>query len=316
MNSAQPTGFAPSVASQPAMSQPQASQASVAQPQAPQIPAYQAPAPVAQPSAPQANPWQQAFQALSASLNTSNPSQAQVSPSAYQTTPTPQAATQPSWAGTAPQAAPTYSPQPSTQAYSASEVQTLVNQALAQGQAQAGDQYLSGISDASLEVLEHFGAEAPALLNQYACAVEDALIEQVQRGNSMNHMLESVAEERTATNIMLTDPDVLADYVNEFFGPNGPYPTETAEETHQREQLEARAQFEAEIEAQEQNAAVPARFQRPRMEMPTPGRQAAQAQDFWGNFSEMMDASPENAWRYLSQAPQGALQAKALVQDY
>ena len=42
------------------------------------------------------------------------------------------------------------------------------------------DAYLSQISDASLEVLEHFGAEAPVLLNQYACAVEDALIEQVQ----------------------------------------------------------------------------------------------------------------------------------------
>ena len=37
------------------------------------------------------------------------------------------------------------------------------------------DAYLSQISDASLEVLEHFGAEAPVLLNQYACAVEDAL---------------------------------------------------------------------------------------------------------------------------------------------
>ena len=32
-------------------------------------------------------------------------------------------------------------------------------------------------------------------------------------------------------NIMLTNPDVLADYVNDFFGPEGPYPTETPEET-------------------------------------------------------------------------------------
>ena len=83
---------------------------------------------------------------------------------------------------------------------------------------------------------------------------------------------------------------------------------------HQREQYEARAQFEAEIEAQEQGR-VPQQFQRPQMDMPTPGRQAAQSQDFWGSFSEMMDSSPENAWKYLSQAPQGALQAKALVQD-
>ena len=66
------------------MSQPQASPASMAQAVAPQMPAYQAPAQAAQASAPQGNPWQQAFQALSASLNTSSPSQAQVSPSAYQ----------------------------------------------------------------------------------------------------------------------------------------------------------------------------------------------------------------------------------------
>ena len=280
----------------------------------PQMPAYQAPAQAAQPSAPAGNPWQQAFQALSASLNTSSPSQAQVSPSAYQATPTPQAATQPSWGSMAPSAAPTYSPQPSTQSYSESEVSQLVQQAAQQGAAQAQDGYLSGISDASLEVLEHFGAEAPALLNQYACAVEDALIEQVQRGNSMSHMLDAAGEERAAMNVMLTDPDVLADYVNDFFGPEGPYPTETPEETATREQHEARAQFEAEIEAQEQGR-VPQQFQRPVQEMPTPGRQQAQAQDFWGSFSEMMDSSPENAWRYLSQAPQGALQAKALVQD-
>jgi len=315
ISSATPTGYAQAAAPQSGMSQAPVSQASMAQPVVPQMPAYQAPAPAAQASAPQGNPWQTAFQALSASLNTSNQSQAQVSPSAYQATPTPQAATQPSWASmAAPQAAPTYSPQVSTQGYSESEVSQLVQQAAAHGQAQASDAYLSGISDASLEVLEHFGAEAPALLNQYACAVEDALIEQVQRGNSMVHTLEAAAEERGAMNLMLTNPDVLADYVNDFFGPNGPYPTETPDETAAREQYEARAQFEAEIEAQEMGR-VPQQFQRPVQEMPTPGRSASQAQDFWGSFSEMMDSSPENAWKYLSQAPQGALQAKALVQD-
>ena len=44
-------------------------------------------------------------------------------------------------------------------------------------------------------------------------------------------MLEGAAEERAAMNMIMTDPDVLADYVNGFFGPEGPYPTETAEET-------------------------------------------------------------------------------------
>ena len=315
-SSATPMSADPGLASQSVMSQPQTSQAY--QTQVPtqgqqfQVPTYQ-PAAAQQASAPQGNPWQEAFQALSASLNTSSPSQAQVPYSAYQT-PTPQASQPASWASTpqamsVPTAQPTYSPQVSTQAYSTA-------QAPMQGQTQeaVSDAYLSQISDASLEVLEHFGAEAPALLNQYACAVEDALIEQVQRGNSMIHTLEAAAEERGAMNIMLTDPDVLADYVNDFFGPQGPYPTETPEETYQREQIEARAQFEAEIEAQEMGR-VPQQFQRPVQNMPTPGRSASQAQDFWGSFSEMMDSSPENAWKYLSQAPQGALQAKALVQD-
>ncbi len=152
------------------------------------------------------------------------------------------------------------------------------------------------------------------LLNQYACAVEDALIEQVQRGQSQSLMLEAAGEERAAMNLMLTDPDVLADYVNDFYGPEGPYPTPTAEEAAYMENEAARAQFEQEILAQQMNN-VPQNFQRPEMEMPTPGRQVNQANDFWGGFGQMMDNNPENAWKYLAQAPQGALQAKMLVQE-
>ena len=316
VNSAMPTSVAPQSAAPSGMSQPQAFQAS---------PQGQAPvAPVAQASAPAqaGNPWQEAFQALSASLNTSSPSQAQVPYSAYQT-PTPQAATQASWSS-APQIqqqtqysqAQTYSPQASTQAYSANEVQALLSQQASQLQsaAPASDAYLSQISDDSLEVLEHFGAEAPTLLNTYACAVEDALIEQVQRGQSMSLMLEAAGEERAAMNLMLTDPDVLADYVNDFYGVNGPYPTPTESEAREIAQYQARQQFEAEIQAQEQNN-VPQSFQRPEMDMPTPGRQVNAANDFWGGFAQMMDQNPENAWQYLSQAPQGALSTKMLVQD-
>ena len=312
-SSAMPTSAAPAAVSQPAMSQSPTSQAyQVQAPQGQQLPAYQA-APAQQASAPQGNPWQEAFQALSASLNTASPSQTLAAPSAYQT-PTPQVSQQASWASTpqqqwAPQAQPTYSPQASTPAYS-------TEQAPMQGQSQqaVSDGYLSQISDQSLEVLEHFGAEAPVLLNQYACAVEDALIEQVQTVQSQSLMLEAAGEERAAMNLMLTDPDVLADYVNDFYGPNGPYPTETPQETAERQQYEARAQFEAEIQAQQQNS-VPQNFQRPEMEMPTPGRQANPANDFWGGFGQIMDSNPEDAWKFLAQAPQGALQTKMLVQE-
>ena len=308
-----PMSADPGLASQPGMSQPQISQGYQAQAQVPgqfQVPTYQ-PAAAQQASAPQGNPWQEAFQALSASLNTSSPSQTQVPSSAY-LTPTPQASPQANWASPqttyAPSANQTYSPQVSTPSYTA--------QAPMQGQSQeaVSDAYLSQISDASLEVLEHFGAEAPVLLNQYACAVEDALIEQVQAVQSQSLMLEAAGEERAAMNLMLTDPDVLADYVNDFYGPEGPYPTETDAEAYQRQQYEARAQFEQEIIAQEQGQ-IPQNFQRPEMAMPTPGRQVNQANDFWGGFGQMMDNNPENAWKYLAQAPQGALQAKMLVQE-
>jgi hypothetical protein len=285
----------------------------------------QAPVPQASAAAPSAgNPWQEAFQALSASLNTPNLSQA---PAAYsqQVTPTPQVSTQAAWASQANVAPQTYAHQASTPAYSAQVqapqqyLQQAMNQQLAASQPVgsdvARDSYLSQISDVSLEVLEHFGAEAPALLNQYACAVEDALIEQVQRGNSLNTMLDAAGEERAAMNLMLTDPDILADYVNDFYGPEGPYPTMTPEEQAAYDQEAARAQFEAEIAAQQQNQ-VPPNFQRPQMDMPARGAVAQNpAQAFWGDFSQLMDQNPEAAWQYLAQAPQGALQTKMLIQD-
>ena len=36
--------------------------------------------------------------------------------------------------------------------------------------------------------------------------------------------------------------------------------------------------------------------------------------DFWGNGNNIMDNFPEDAWRFLSQAP-GPFQSKMLVQD-
>ena len=314
--SVMPTSVAQPSAAQFASSPNQASPALNLEPMMAAQAQYQAPT-YQQAVAPQGsagNPWQQAFQALSASLNTSNPYQTQAPSSAYQTTPTPQQAQAASWGSTAYTAAPTYNPQASTPAYSESQVEQLVDQALQHGASQAEDAYLSQVSDASLEVLEHFGAEAPALLNQYACAVEDALIEQVERTQAQNLMLEAAGEERAAMNLMLTDPDVLADYVNDFYGPEGPYPTLTPEEQAQVNEMEARAQFEAEIQQQEQRA-VPQNFQRPNMEMPVPGRAEQAAANFWGGLSQIMDNNPEDAWKYLAQSDPAALQTKVLVQD-
>ena len=63
------------------------------------------------------------------------------------------------------------------------------------------DSFLSQISDESLAVLEEYGAEAPAVLHK----------------------------RYTAMRKLMTDPDLLADYVCDFYGPNGPYPTDAPE---------------------------------------------------------------------------------------
>ena len=318
--SAMPTNFAPPVAPQFASSPAQTSPALnlgpmlAAQPTAQYQAATYQQAGLPQASAAQGNPWQEAFQALSASLNTSNPYQAQASRSAYQTTPTPQQVQAANWGSQASSAAPTYSPQVSTQGYSEAQVEQLVDRAIQHGANKASDAYLSQISDQSLEVLEHFGAEAPVLLNQYACAVEDALIEQVRRTQALNLLLEAAGEERAAMNLMLTDPDILADYVNDFFGPNGPYPTPTEREMYEIQQQQARQQFEAEIVAQERSA-VPQAFQRPQQQMPQRSRQQNAARNFWGGFSQLMDNNPEDAWKFLSQADPRAFQSKVMIQD-
>ena len=45
------------------------------------------------------------------------------------------------------------------------------------------------VSDDSLEVLEHFGYEAPTLLNNYSNALEDALIAQIKRVQELEAQL-------------------------------------------------------------------------------------------------------------------------------
>ena len=316
--SASPTAYAPPVAPQYASNPSQTSPALNLQPPMQAAPQGQAPiyqqAVAPQASADQAaNPWQTAFQALSQSLNTSNQSQAPAQYSAYQT-PTPQAMQPASWGSQAPSAAPTYSPQASTQGYSEAQVEQLVDKAIQHGASNAQDAYLSQVSDESLEVLQHFGAEAPYLLNQYACAVEDALIEQVQRAQSQSLLLEAAGEERAAMNLMLTDPDVLADYVNDFYGPEGPYPTPTERELAEMEATAAQEQFAQEIHEQEVNT-VPQNFQRPQQNMPARNIQSQGAQNFWAGFGQLMDNNPEDAWKVLSQADPRAFQQKLLVQD-
>jgi hypothetical protein len=132
----------------------------------------------------------------------------------------------------------------------------------------------------------------------------------------MNLMLDAASEERAAMNIMLTNPDVLADYVNGFFGPKVLIQHLTAAETAQVAEYRAREQFANEI-AQQEERGVP-------HELPASRNGYAYSvvvsshklNSFWGDFSQLMDNNPENAWQYLSGAPAQAFQSKMLVQDF
>lgn len=200
-------------------------------------------------------------------------------------------------------AAPIY---PSSQGYSPNSSQT--------SQEITRDQLLAnGVSPQSLEVLDHFGADAPAVLNEYACTVEDALIARYEQLTEAVALLQELAQEHQAYETILTDPDVLADYTCEFFGPNGPYPVQDSQQ--QQTQEMAYAAQQAAMTAPQQVA--PQQFERPDMPVPPSPQMDMDANNFWNNFGTVADRDPANAWRYLSQAQRnpGVFRQKLLVME-
>ncbi|MGA1730525.1 MAG: hypothetical protein ACO4B5_09870 [Steroidobacteraceae bacterium] len=189
----------------------------------------------------------------------------------------------------------------------------------------AADGYLEAVSDESLEVLKHFGTEAPALLNRYACTIEDALLDQARQSTQALEQLQllqqnlgqlevalgATLEDNQAYNLLTTDPELLASYVNEFFGPDGPVPVEIPADRLRAEVAAADSRQPAQAPAQ-----APAQsYQRPQFEMPTPGAQQGGAGDFWSTFNEVSRSRPDQLWRLLSQAPPDALRAKMLISE-
>ena len=169
----------------------------------------------------------------------------------------------------------------------------------------------SGVSEASLQVIDHFGANAPEILNDYACKIEDSLVQtdaQLKQGVSL--LKELNAEHKAYTKI-LTDPDVLADYTTKFFGPEGPYPVNqqqaaapaTAGQTVGQQFQTQAPQTQAQA-PQTQAQAPAAAPQRPEMPVPPQPQAAATPGDFWNNFGNAADRDPQNAWKYLSAAQQ------------
>ena len=151
----------------------------------------------------------------------------------------------------------------------------------------------NGVSEASLEVIDYFGPDAPSLLNEYSCQLEDALIATNNQLMEAVNLLQELSGEHRSYETILTDPDILADYTCEFFGENGPYPIPDEEIGYGGA---PRAQ------------AVGQQFQRPvapqRPEMPVPPQPQAQGNpaDFWNSFGSLAERDPSNAWRYLNAA--------------
>lgn len=166
---------------------------------------------------------------------------------------------------------------------------------------------LVGMSQNSRQVMDAFGIEAPAVLNNYALQLETMLDSAVAWGNRASDTIQNYAQfavnehqENLAYNEILTNPDVLSDYTLKFFGPEGPYPV-------------------YENEAQLETPGYPTRqVMQPELgQMPAPPAAAAPQQpgNFWGDFNEMMARDPQNAWRVLNQAQPQVVANKLFVME-
>ena len=166
---------------------------------------------------------------------------------------------------------------------------------------------LVGMSQESRQVMDAFGIEAPAILNNYALQLETMLDSAVAWGNRASDTIKGYAEfavnehqENLAYNEILTNPDVLSDYTLKFFGPEGPYPV-------------------YENEAQLETPGYPTQqIMQPELgQMPAPPAAAAPQQpgNFWGDFNDMMARDPQNAWRVLNQAQPQVVANKLFVME-
>ena len=284
---------------------PMAYQVGTSYPQAvPQaIPSYQSSptqyAPQYQSEAPQGNPWESAFNKVVGLLSAPVQSPFQAQPSQPATQYTPANYGQPAYSQATQQSAPqTWSASPE---YSPNYSQTSSNPSLEQ----IAD-YV-GMGQESRQVMDAFGMEAPAVLNNYALNLEAMVDSAVAWGNRAANTITGYAnfavnehQENLAYNEILTNPDVLSDYTLKFFGPEGPYPV-----------------YENEAELGTRGYPTQPVDYRQYGQFPAPPAAAApQAPgNFWGDFSDAMSRDPQNAWRVLNQAQPQTVANKLFVME-
>jgi len=162
------------------------------------------------------------------------------------------------------------------------------------------------LSNESRFVINNYGWEAPAILNQYALNLEGMLDSAVAWGQQAQGLLTGYAnfavnehQENLAYNEILTNPDVLSDYTLQFFGPEGPCPVYENET-----ELETPGYRTAPVDAM--NAYMPA---------PPSATAPQRPENFWGSFKQQMDMDPANAWRLLNQAQPQVVANKLFVME-
>ena len=166
------------------------------------------------------------------------------------------------------------------------------------------DQLLAnGVSPASINVIDHFGPDSAAILNDYSCQLEDAVSATNGQLNEAAGLLQELSAEHKVYERILTDPDVLADYTCEFFGENGPYPVPAQRPAAPQGQAVGQ-QFANAPQVTGQPNVTGQAPTRPEMPVPPQPQRAANPTDFWNNFGNAADRNPQEAWKYLNAAQQ------------
>jgi hypothetical protein len=141
-----------------------------------------------------------------------------------------------------------------------------------------------GLSQESRQVIDAYGVEAPALLNQYALQLEGMLDSAVAWGHRAQNLIGGYAD------------FAVAEHTE---NPEGPYPVYENEA-----QLETRGYPTAPVEANYGEFPAPPAASAPQ-----------QPENFWGSFKQQMDTSPENAWRLLNYAQPNVVANKLFVME-
>lgn len=170
--------------------------------------------------------------------------------------------------------------------------------------------------------------------------VEDALIDQARQtletrqvAQQLNDQLLdaqrvilAAAEDNAAYHTILTDPQLLARYTNEFFGPDGVYPVELPRDRLAAEvalgesgqQMPApRSQYVLPEAPQPQYQAEEPVYQRPQLDIPAPSQQpSGNPGDALSTFSALFDRDPAAAAQFLySSVPPEAFRYRQLIAE-